>query len=290
MTGFTRESMAFQWGTLTVEISSVNHRYQELSIRLPREMASFESEIGAIIRSGLGRGKIRFFAEINWAPSYRALTIDGEVLGNYYTQLLSLSKKLEALQKPAISSLLSLPGVLDSPSVLSLVESQVRDAIGEIVGTSVKRLAEMRQKEGENLRKAVDEYLSSFESLVGSIEEYWNRKKGELFEELRNRVTTLLEGATTEADQGRVAQELALMGDKWDISEEFVRSRSHCKQFRTIIEGPSSEGRKLDFLIQEMNREVNTMGSKITDAELRWLVVEAKTLLEKIREQIQNVE
>jgi uncharacterized protein (TIGR00255 family) len=80
------------------------------------------------------------------------------------------------------------------------------------------------------------------------------------------------------------------MGDKWDISEEFVRSRSHCRQFRTILKGPSSEGRKLDFLIQEMNREVNTMGSKITDAELRWMVVEAKTLLEKIREQVQNVE
>lgn len=290
MTGFTRESRNFEWGTLTIEISSVNHRYQELTIRLPRELASFESAIGGLLRSGLGRGKVRFFAEISWAPMYRALAIDGDVLRNYYTQILSLSDELGTGQKPGLPSLLSLPGVLDSPSVLSMVEGQVGGALEEIVGTGITSLAGMREREGENLRRAVDGYLSSFESLVGSIEKYWTGKKEELFEELRKRVTLLLEGVTTEADQGRVAQELALMGDKWDISEEFVRSRSHCRQFRTILEGPSSEGRKLDFLIQEMNREVNTMGSKITDAELRWMVVEAKTLLEKIREQVQNVE
>ncbi|HPK06272.1 hypothetical protein SDC9_123136 [bioreactor metagenome] len=290
MTGFTRESRNFEWGTLTVEISSVNHRYQELSIRLPRELASFESTIGGLLRSGLGRGKIRFFAEITWAPRYRALAIDGDVLSNYYTQILSLSEKLGTGQKPGLQSLLSLPGVLDSPAVLSMVEGQAGGVLEEIVGTGIQNLAGMREKEGLNLGGAIEGYLGAFESLVDSIEEYWTGKKAGLFEELRKRVTLLLEGVTTEADQGRVAQELALMGDKWDISEEFVRSRSHCRQFRTILKGPSSEGRKLDFLIQEMNREVNTMGSKITDAELRWMVVEAKTLLEKIREQVQNVE
>jgi len=171
-----------------------------------------------------------------------------------------------------------------------MVEGQAGGALEEIVGAGIQNLAGMREKEGVNLRRAIEEYLDTFESLIDSIEKYWNGKKGELFDELRKRVTLLLEGVTTEADQGRVAQELALMGDKWDISEEFVRSRSHCRQFRAILKGPSSEGRKLDFLIQEMNREVNTMGSKITDAELRWMVVEAKTLLEKIREQVQNVE
>ena len=93
-----------------------------------------------------------------------------------------------------------------------------------------------------------------------------------------------------EVDQNRVAQEVVILSDKWDIAEEFVRSRSHLKQFAAVLNGKSSEGRKLDFLLQEMNREINTMGSKISDAELRWMVVEAKSLLEKIREQVQNVE
>ena len=290
MTGFSRESESFEWGTLTIEISSVNHRYQELSIRLPRELSSFEPLVGAMLRAGLGRGKIRFVGEIGWAPHFKALHIDGAVLKNYFAQLSSLSKELKIGQAPNLSSLLSLPGVLDSPSVLSAVEGQVGEALEALVKKGASRIQEMRQKEGNMLLKAMEEYLVSFETLVDSIESYWEKKKGELFEQYRKKVALLLEGQTTEGDQTRVAQELALLGDKWDISEEFVRSRSHSAQFRAILEGKTSEGRKLDFLIQEMNREINTMGSKITDAELRWMIVEAKTLLEKIREQAQNVE
>ncbi|MDD3688513.1 MAG: YicC family protein [Synergistaceae bacterium] len=290
MTGFTREIRAFEWGTLTIELSSVNHRYQEISIRMPREMASFESAISGMIRSGLGRGKIRLHGEISWAPRFRALVIDRDVLAGYYSQLLTLSGDLGETSRPSLSSLLSMPGVMDSPSVLAMVEKEVGEALEDVIGNALGSLSGMREKEGGHLLKAITGYLDSFEEMISSVETYWNSKKSDLFEELRTRVTVLLEGVTSEADQGRVAQELAIMGDKWDISEEFVRSKSHCSQFRSILAGPSSEGRKLDFLLQEMNREVNTMGSKITDADLRWMVVEAKTLLEKIREQVQNVE
>lgn len=290
MTGFTRESKSFDWGALTVEISSVNHRYQELSLRLPREMAFFESVIGSMIRSGLGRGKIRLLAEISWAPRFRAPTIDKGVLSDYYTQLRSLSVELGTSFSPSLTSLLSLPGVMDSPGVFSMVEREVGEALDEVIGRAILSLSAMRENEGKSLRLVMEKYLLSFEELVSSIEKYWEEKKVILFEELRGRITTLLEGVISEADKGRVAQEMAIMGDKWDISEELVRSRSHLKQFCYILEGPTSEGRKLDFLLQEMNREVNTMGAKITDASLRWMVVEAKTLLEKIREQVQNVE
>jgi len=290
MTGFTREIRVFEWGTLTIELSSVNHRYQEISIRLPREMASFEPAVSGIIRSGLGRGKIRLHGEISWAPRFRAFVIDRDVLSGYYSQLLTLSGELGETSKPSLSSLLSLPGVMDSPPVLAMVEKEVGEALDDVIGSALGNLSGMREKEGGHLLEAITGYLDSFEEMISSVETYWNSKKSDLFEELRTRVTALLEGVTSEADQGRVAQELAIMGDKWDISEEFVRSGSHCSQFRSILAGHSSEGRKLDFLLQEMNREVNTMGSKITDADLRWMVVEAKTLLEKIREQVQNVE
>lgn len=290
MTGFARETGEYQWGTLSVELSSVNHRYQELSIRLPRELSSFEPDAGSILRTTLGRGKARLFAEITWAPGYKSPVIDAEVLRNYYVQLLSLGEELGADTKPEIQCLLSLPGVLDSPSARASIEEDLGSALSAVVRKAALSLSEMRKKEGDVLKQAIEGYLEDFESLLASMEEYWKARKDELLSELKTKVADLLEGVSGDADEGRVAQEIALMADKWDISEEAVRSASHCMQFKAILGGPVSEGRKLDFLIQEMNREVNTMGSKVTDAELRWMVVEAKSTLEKIREQIQNAE
>lgn len=290
MTGFARETADYEWGTLSVEISSVNHRYQDLSIRLPRELASFEPAVSSILRSALGRGKVRLYAEINWAPGFKSPEIDGDVLRSYYSQLVSLGKELSGDEKPSIQSLLSLPGVLDTPSARASIEDNLGDALVATAERAARSLAEMRQKEGDALGQAIELYLEDFKALLDSIESYWDGKKQKLLEELRARVTELLEEVTAEADENRVAQEIAIMADKWDVSEEIVRSRSHCTQFRSILAGRDSEGRKLDFLIQEMNREINTIGSKVTDAELRWMVVEGKSTLEKMREQIQNAE
>lgn len=290
MTGFTRESRAFEWGTLTVEIGSVNSRYQEISLRLPRELASFEPSVSALLRKGLGRGKIRLTGEIRWAPRYRAVVIDRNVLGEYHTQLRELAEELGEKKPPELQTLLTLPGVFDSPSALSLVEREAGDALEEILQSAIASLKAMRQQEGDHLAGVMKGYLEAFSRGVEDLETYWNSRKDVLLEETRARISALLEGVTGEADPGRIMQEIVLLGDKWDISEEFDRSKSHVLQFRSIMDGKASEGRKLDFLLQEMNREVNTMGSKITDADLRWKVVDLKTLLEKIREQVQNVE
>lgn len=290
MTGFTRESRVFEWGTLTVEISSVNSRYQEISLRLPRELASFETSLNALLRKGLGRGKVRLLGEISWAPRYRAVVIDRNVLGEYHIQLRELAKELGEKNPPELQSLLTLPGVFDSPSVLSLVEREAGKALEEILQTAIGSLKAMRQQEGDHLAGVMKDYLEAFSEGIETLEDYWKFRKETLLEETRARISVLLEGVTGEADPGRIMQEIVLLGDKWDISEEFDRSKSHVLQFRSIMDGKASEGRKLDFLLQEMNREVNTMGSKITDADLRWKVVDLKTLLEKIREQVQNVE
>ncbi len=290
MTGFARETAEYPWGTLSVELSSVNHRYQELSIRLPRELASFEPEAASILRSALGRGKVKLFAEIAWAPGYKSTVIDGEVLRSYYERLVALCEELGADKKPEIQSLLSLPGVLDSPSALSSMDEGLGGALACTVRKAAGALSEMRKREGDALKLAVEGYLADFEALVDSMEGYWEKRRDSLLADLKTRVAALLEGAGEEAAEVRIAQEIAIMADKWDVSEEIVRSRSHCAQFKTILGGKDSEGRKLDFLIQEMNREVNTVGSKVTDAELRWMVVEAKSTLEKMREQIQNAE
>lgn len=291
MTGFARESRGFHWGTLTVELSSVNHRYQELSIRIPREMNSLEGAIASLLRAGLGRGKIRFSATIDWSPQYKTFTIDREVLGGYYNQLASVAKDLGIEDGPSFSSLLSLPGVMESAALADMVEETVGQALDEIAGAAIEKMVTMREEEGRHLGLSIAEYLGTFETLLGAtMRGHWEGIRESTLEEHRKKISTLLGEALTETDQTRIAQEVAILADKWDIAEEIVRSVSHIKQFRTIMDGTTSEGRKLDFLIQEMNREVNTMGSKIADVHFRWMVVEAKNLLEKIREQIQNVE
>ncbi len=290
MTGFTRETRAFEWGTLTVELSSVNHRYQEISPRLPREMASLEPLITGRLRQCVGRGKIRCSVELHWAPQFRTATLDATVLSNYHTQLVELTGRLGAGDAPSLASLLSLPGVFESPSVLAGIEDELNTALGTLLEQAIANLQAMRNTEGAHLLHAIGEYLDAFESLIDSLEKAWGGKRDQAVADMRSRIANLLEGMSMEVDQNRVAQEVVILSDKWDIAEEFVRSRSHLRQFSAVLNGKSSEGRKLDFLLQEMNREINTMGSKIADAELRWMVVEAKSLLEKIREQVQNVE
>ena len=290
MTGFTRETRAFEWGTLTVELSSVNHRYQEISPRLPREMASLEPLITGRLRQCVGRGKIRCSVELHWAPQFRTATLDATVLSNYHTQLVELTGRLGAGDAPSLASLLALPGVFESPSVLAGIEDELNTARGTLLEQARANLQAMRNTEGAHLLHAIGEYLDAFESLIDSLEKAWGGKRDQAVADMRSRIANLLEGMSMEVDQNRVAQEVVILSDKWDIAEEFVRSRSHLRQFSAVLNGKSSEGRKLDFLLQEMNREINTMGSKIADAELRWMVVEAKSLLEKIREQVQNVE
>lgn len=290
MTGFARETRVFEWGTLTVEISTVNHRYQELSLRLPREMSALEGPVGGLIRSRLGRGKVRFSAEITWAPRYRTFTIDRDVLHGYYNQLASIAQDMGVGDNPSVTALLGLPGVIEAPSLDGTVEETVGGALDETVGGALDRLIDMREREGRHLAECVAEYLQSFEALLGRMALRWEERRDVALGEHRKKLSTLLGDCLTDLDRNRVAQEIAILADKWDISEEIVRSGGHIRQFRSIADGASSEGRKLDFLIQEMNREVNTMGSKTADEEFRWMVVEAKNLLEKIREQIQNVE
>ena len=129
-----------------------------------------------------------------------------------------------------------------------------------------------------------------FSSLIDQISSLWEKAQEEAMNETRERIKKIFEDNGPIVDENRIAQEIALMADKWDISEEITRARSHIDKFNTILSGKVSEGRKMDFLIQEMNREINTIGSKVTHAEIRWLAVEAKTALERIREQVQNVE
>jgi uncharacterized protein (TIGR00255 family) len=295
MTGFGRIVHTFLWGTISFELTSVNHRYQEINVRLPREMASLESRIVSLLRSRLGRGKIRLNAEVTWASAYRVAKLDTDALSSYYIQLQEVAGQWHFPPGiPSISDLtplLNLPGVCDAPPVIDECAGETEGAWESLIAGAVEALMEMKLSEGAKLRSAVEQDMTDFERLTAALSERWNVASSEAFEALKSRIEKILERYSFGIDPNRVAQEIALLADKWDVSEELARLAAHNVKFREIaFGGEKSEGRKLDFLIQEMNRELNTMGSKVGDAEFRWTVVEAKSCLERVREQVQNIE
>jgi uncharacterized protein (TIGR00255 family) len=290
MTGFSRESESFKWGTLSVEISSINHRYLDVSIRLPRELSFCEPSINDQVRSSLRRGKVRLSVDVTWPSDLLAVTVNSDILKNYYYQIQKIQEDLHISDPINIVSLLHLPGVTDSPSNRQDMEKEVEQALEDIVRKAVSSLQVMREKEGAHLEEDINTHLSSFHGFLNNIQNRWINARDEAMVETRERIKKILEENGPDLDEGRIAQEIALMADKWDISEELTRAESHIKKFQSILKSSESEGRKMDFLIQEMNREINTIGSKVTDSDIRWLVVEAKTALERIREQVQNVE
>lgn len=290
MTAFSRVSRDFQWGTLSFELSTVNHRYQEISIRLPRELSSYEAEFNGKLRKAIKRGKIRAKAEMNLGTSMKAVPIDNDVLENYFSQLEEIRKDLRTIEDIRVENLLQLPGVLQSSSLPGTFMDTIAEDLENIAEEAIDALLAMRLQEGKDLQNDILHNLEEYERIENSIETSWETARDSALQNLKQRIQEISEGSGNSIDESRIAQEIAIMADKWDISEEISRTRSHIEKLREVVDSDEAVGRKLDFLLQEMNREINTMASKVSDAEIRWLVVEGKTFLERIREQVQNVE
>ena len=289
MTGFGRASREFPWGTVTFELTSVNHRYQEFSARLPRELGSLESRLLASLRTALNRGKVRLSAEIAWNTGARAPSLDEEGLLLLFRRVQGLAREQGLTAPMDLTPFLSLPGICEAGRAAESVQEDPK-AWDELLTSTVESLMEMKRAEGAKLKEAVKADLTAFEGIVADLEERWRASAVGAVEALRARFERVMEHFNLEIDEARVAQEVSLLSDRWDVSEELTRLSAHVERFHQTMEGREPSGRRLDFLIQEMNREVNTMGSKVADADFRWGVVEAKTCLERIREQIQNVE
>ncbi|NLL37071.1 MAG: YicC family protein [Fretibacterium sp.] len=287
MTGFGRSFRNFSWGAATLELSSVNHRYQEISVRLPRDLSHLETCLTSLLRSSFRRGKLRLSVEIAWNPEGRTVTLNQEALRSCYEQTRALSELLGLPAPSDLSVFLALPGVCEAPVGVGEDEEEEWH---ELLNEAVKALMEMRRSEGDKLREVIEKDLLCFEELLSALAERWEIASSEALEALRSRIEKVMEHYRLELDDARISQEVTLMSDRWDVSEELARLAAHLAKFRETMEKSGSIGRQLDFLLQEMNREVNTMGSKVSDASFRWSVVEAKTCLERIREQIQNVE
>ena len=291
MTGFASKSYDFSWGTVSLEISSINGKYQDFSVRLPAELSSLENRILALLRKLVARGRVRLSAEINWAPGGRVPVVDGEGLVKLFEQVRKIAEANNFDVTNDITNLLTLPGVLDFNDNLAEQEAHEHPELWDnIVAETVELLTESRLIEGKAMQDKIESDLNELDDIFARMQERWKVSKETALEVIRQRIEDVLNHYNLELDEARISEEVALLSDRWDISEEITRMNAHCEKFRQTLALDEPVGKKLDFLIQEMNREINTMGSKVADAEFRWGVVEAKTCIERIREQIQNVE
>jgi uncharacterized protein (TIGR00255 family) len=288
MTGYGKGQASSDVATLTVEIRSVNHRYSDVSIKAPRALMSLESEIKKQVSAKLARGKIDVFINQEYAAGSSALPTINRPLAEAYVDLF---EKIRA--DFAVDGGIPLALLAGQKDVLVVKENELAiEEIASLVATAIDgaldALEGMRLKEGEALGLDMEGRLAEVERLLSRIEERAPQVPFEWQGRLKERLSRLQRDF--EYDPQRVAQEIALFADRSDISEEIVRFHSHLQQFRSLQSAAEPVGRQMDFLVQELNREVNTMGSKSNDAEMTRLVVAIKAELEKIREQVQNIE
>lgn len=288
MTGYGKGEAATPQGTFLVEIRSVNHRYGEISVRLPRMFYALENEIKKQAAAVLKRGKIDI--SVQWdetSATDTAPQLDMVLARGYYDAYSRLAKELNLPQDAAPSFIMSQKGVMKEAAG-AVDETELQPSLREAVGAAVAALNDMRVVEGEALARDLQTRRGQIAEWSAVIGERTPLVVGEYQQKLKLRLEQLLDGATV--DEGRLAQEVALLADRSDVTEELVRLASHFSQFDEALRSAEPVGRKLDFLMQEMNREVNTIGSKSNDAGITNLVIQIKAEMEKMREQVQNVE
>ena len=292
MTGYGRGEAVAEGLRLTAELRSVNHRFCELSARLPRALAAYEAEARKIVQEKMTRGKLSLV--VTWGNDGEeaeepggTLTLDRKT-AERYLQLLNEAKGAYHLKGDLdLNAFAALSNVFVWQETARDPEFYVK-LLRTVVEQATADLLRMKEQEGEHLKRDFEERLEALRSRVALVRERAPQRVRETFEKTRERVKTLLEGF--EFPEERVVQEIALLSDRLDCTEECVRLEAHCAQFRRYLNEESTPGRKLNFLLQEMNREINTIGSKSNDFAIVEQVVEVKEELERIREQVQNIE
>ena len=290
MTGYGRAEGAQEGQTWIVEVKSLNHRYTEVIVRLPSAIASLETEIKKRIGERVNRGRIDVTVQMDTAAGPEGdvhYELDLALLRNYFELLRRVKKELK-LKDPVDLNTISRFKELFVPAERKLDVAKAWTLLQKILDEAVGELLRMRRREGEMLQK---DFLCRIEKIRAGLQLAKSRVPGVLAEyqkKLADRVRELTGGI--ELDAMRLAQEVALLAEKTDITEEIVRLESHLDQLGKLLESREAVGRKIDFLLQEMCREVNTMGSKSSDVALSHQVIELKSEITKLREQVQNVE
>lgn len=284
MTAFARCDIDTEWGTLNWELRSVNHRYLEPSLRLPEDLRVLEPKIREKLTSKLGRGKLDCTLRLQLrSDAGGSLSINSGLA----KQLVDASREIDhMLYNPhAINSMdiLSWPGVIDASGV---DWDRLREQALVLLDEGLAELVTVREREGARLREMIIERLDDMQQIVAQV----RTRIPEIIQQQRRKIISKLNEIDVKLDEGRLEQEAALLVQKIDVDEEMDRLATHIDEVRRNLEGDKPIGRRLDFLMQEMNREANTLGSKSIDIETTRASVDLKVLIEQMREQIQNIE
>ena len=288
MTGFGSGEKSFSDYTFHIDAKSVNNRFLEVIVHLPRQLISMEDMIKKYVQSRINRGRIDIFLNFEESPDKKnTLKVDNELALVYYNSLLQLANNCKIPADIRITDIVSFPGVVSLEKEvddLELFNQPVKDAMTEAIDS----LINMRTQEGYELACDLEKRLDNISKIIEEISKHTHLVVKDYQEKLKLRIEELLEGVPI--DESRLANEIAFFADKADISEELTRLSSHQNQFILNLKSEEPVGRKFEFILQEMNREINTIGSKANDLFLSQMVIEVKSELEKIREQIQNIE
>jgi len=289
MTGFGRGEYKNDNYHFTVECRTINHKYVDINIRLPRKISFLEDKIRNVVKDYIKRGRVDLYIKLDLIGSEDVNLKFDEKLASEYVNILNNIKDTFKLQDDiTVMNIAKFPDIIKSEEKEEdedLLWSMLREALADCL----VKLKDMRVEEGSKLAKDIDMRCDLLKDYIEQIENYSYNVVNEYKEKLNNRINEILENPSL-VDENRLAQEVAIYADKCSITEEIVRFKSHITQLKKSIHKDESIGRKIDFLIQEMNRETNTIGSKSSDLNITNLVVEVKSELEKIREQIQNIE
>jgi uncharacterized protein (TIGR00255 family) len=290
MTGFGRAEVSGEAIVVTVEARSVNHRHLDIALRLPRALTTLEMEARRVVQSRVERGRIDVAVQLTpvAGPSAQRLTIDAELAREYVARARALGAEL------GVPGDVTLAWVMERPGVTRMADAEPAEpaapwpVFADALALALDELVARRTAEGERLEQELRSLHGELASHVTVMASRAPAAAARKEERLRERLRSLL--ADTPIDDGRLLAEAAIWADKTDITEELARLRAHLGEFTLLLDKGGSLGRQLDFLLQELNREVNTVGSKADDLEMSQAALGAKSALEKIREQVQNLE
>lgn len=288
MTGFGRAEKVTDVRKITVELKSVNHRYLDLNIKMPKKLGLFEGNIRNLMKTYIQRGKVDVFITYeDYTPDRVSLKYNKELAAEYLTYLKKMQEDFGLEMDIRVSTLSRYPEIF-SMEEQGMDEDEIWTSLEEVIREACVKFVETREREGENLKNDLLEKLAGLDEKVTLVQERSPEVVRIYREKLEAKVHELLEN--TQIDDNRIAAEVVLFADKICNDEETVRLKSHIRGMQSILKEKEGVGRKLDFMAQEMNREANTILSKSNDLEVSNIAIELKTEIEKIREQIQNIE
>ncbi len=287
MTGFGHSSSDDGGVHVSTEIKSVNNRYLKLSVRMPDTVARFEADIEKLVRSRVTRGSVQLSIRVRFAGGQSEYRIDSDLLRGYENQLKTLSAGSDSIR---IENLLTLPGVVVETEFSDEILNSLWPVLEKSLSESLDHFEDFRRREGESMRVDLERQCEVIETEVTKVATLAPIVVTEYRDKILERVRRLINDASITISENDVIREVALFADRCDINEEITRLRSHTEQFRRLLNGETSQGRKLEFIGQEMFREINTIGSKANHVTIALGVVEMKAAIERMREVLQNVE